>query len=154
MGSAAMMSELDDISERDHDARDAEYTFRLISRRLADIVNSSWRPNPVTTRRWPYNPTFMNPRDMTALGLRTGDEVEIVSRRAAIKGIVEPAPDVREGVISMPHCWGDNPGSDDEPGVLGANTGRLTPNDYDYDPHTGIPRMSGIPVNVRASAGS
>ena len=33
---------------------------------------------------------------------------------------------------------------------IGSNTGRLTSVDRDYDPYTGIPRMSCIPVEVTA----
>ena len=33
---------------------------------------------------------------------------------------------------------------------IGSNTGRLVDNEDVFDPHTGIPRMSGIPVGVRA----
>ena len=32
--------------------------------------------------------------------------------------------------------------------ALGANTGRLIANDADYDPYSGQPRMSNVPVNV------
>jgi hypothetical protein len=52
----------------------------------------------------------------------------------------------------MTHCFGTAP---DEPGdvhEIGSNTGRLSSNDRDYDPYTGIPRMSTIPVNVRPIA--
>jgi hypothetical protein len=34
---------------------------------------------------------------------------------------------------------------------MGSNTGRLSPNDRDHDPITGIPVMSAIPVNLRLS---
>jgi hypothetical protein len=50
----------------------------------------------------------------------------------------------------MTHAWGGAPGEDDDPTLGGSNTGRLTPVDRDFDPYTGIPRMSAIPVRVRA----
>ena len=42
------------------------------------------------------------------------------------------------------------PGSPDDKDVrkIGSNTGRLSPVDEDYDPYSGIPLMSAIPVNV------
>jgi hypothetical protein len=49
----------------------------------------------------------------------------------------------------MTHAWGRSPGEDDDPRVAGSNTGRLTAVDQDFDPYTGIPRMSAIPVRVR-----
>ena len=74
-----------------------------------------------------------------------------LSSTAAGFGVVEAAPDVRPGVISMAHAWGDVPKWDAEVRTIGANTGRLTANDRDFDPITGIPLMSAIPVNVRRS---
>jgi hypothetical protein len=55
----------------------------------------------------------------------------------------------------MPHGFGDLPGPDGDARVreIGSNTGRLSSVDRDYDPYTGIPRMSSIPVNIRRYAG-
>ncbi len=150
MGNPVMLEELVALQTVDPDAAHGDYAFRLVSRRLADVLNSAWHSNEKLMRRWKYNPAFMHPDDMAALGVRAGEVVEISSSRASIRGVVEPAEDVRQGVISMTHCFGDLP--EDEHDVLtqGSNTGRLTPVDRDYDPYTGIPRMSTIPVNVRA----
>jgi hypothetical protein len=49
----------------------------------------------------------------------------------------------------MTHAWGVNPDEAEDPDHAGGNTGRLTSVDALYDPYTGIPRMSAIPVNVR-----
>ena len=95
----------------------------------------------------------MHPDDLRELGLAPGDVVEIESDHAAILGIVEAAPDVRPGVVSMPHAFGDAPERDPELRAIGSNTGRLTPVDRAYDPYSGIPRMSAIPVHVRPFAG-
>jgi len=128
------------------------YAFRLISRRMRDVYNSKGFDLPRLMRKHSYNPAFMNPRDLTALGIVTGGIVEITSSRASITGIVEAAEDVPPGVISMAHCWGDVPERDDEFRSIGSCTGRLVDSDRDYDPFCGIPVMSAIPVNVRAAA--
>ncbi|TVQ49534.1 MAG: molybdopterin dinucleotide-binding protein [Gammaproteobacteria bacterium] len=150
VGNPVMLEELVALHSADPDAAHGDYRFRLVSRRLADVLNSAWHSNAKLMRRWRYNPAFMHPDDMAELGVGVGDVVEISSSHASIRGVVEPAEDVRRGVISMTHCFGDLP--EDEHDVLtqGSNTGRLTPVDRDYDPYTGIPRMSTIPVNVRA----
>ena len=57
------------------------------------------------------------------------------------------------GAISMPHAFGGLPEEAHEVARLGSNTGALTPVDRDYDPITGIPRMSAIPVNLRRVRG-
>jgi anaerobic selenocysteine-containing dehydrogenase len=93
----------------------------------------------------------MHPDDLEAEGFRPGDIIEIDSGHAQILGVVEPAPDVARGVISMAHAWGDAPKYDSEVRTIGSNTGRLTSVERDYDPVTGLPMMSAIPVNVRLS---
>ena len=67
--------------------------------------------------------------------------------------MAQPAPELRRGVVSMAHCYGDAPERDGDVRDIGSNTGRLVDNESHFDPHTGIPRMSAIPVAIgRASA--
>lgn len=127
----------------------SHFTHRLVSRRLNDVYNSSGRDIPRLMRNGGYNPAFMHPDDIAELGLHAGDVVEIASARARIFGVVEEAPDVRPGVISMAHAFGDAPTEDHRLFSIGSNTGRLTAVDADYDTRTGMPVMSAIPVNVR-----
>jgi anaerobic selenocysteine-containing dehydrogenase len=59
----------------------------------------------------------------------------------------------------LAHCYGEGPDGDDEQRgateraeqirALGSSTGRLVDNLRDFDPYTGIPRMSAIPVSLR-----
>ena len=55
-------------------------------------------------------------------------------------------------MISMAHCFGDAPRDEGDAAAaartIGANTSRLVDNEDVFDPHTGIPRMSAIPVAV------
>ena len=100
-----------------------------------------------------YNPAFLHPDDLAALGIAPGDVVEITSDHASIRGVAAAAPELRRGVVSMAHCFGDVPEHDERLLEIGSNTGRLVDNEAHFDPHTGIPRMSAIPVSVaRASA--
>lgn len=142
-----MMAELDEIAAEQPGL--GAFPFRLISRRMRDVLNSSWHEIDALKRRHATNPAFLNPSDMEALGVAAGDVVEIESAYAAIRGVAEPAPDVRPGCLAMTHAWGGAPGEDEDPRVAGANTGRLTPVDVDFDPYSGIPRMSAIPIRVR-----
>lgn len=131
---------------------DDAFPFRLISRRLPNVYNSSGRDIARLNGRRPYNPAFLHPDDLSMLGLEKGDLVEITSPHASIVGVAEPASEVRRGVISMAHCFGDVPSdetaSDERVREIGSNTSRLVDNARDFDPHTGIPRMSAIPVAV------
>ena len=159
VGRVEMMAELAEVRAEPHfeggGYREGEsFTHRLVSRRLLESYNSSGRDIPRLMRKYANkgNPAYMNPMDIAELGLAAGDVVEIESARAAIYGVVEPADDVRSGVISMAHAWGDAPTEDARVRELGANTGRLSDTQRDFDPITGIPVMSAIPVNVRKVA--
>lgn len=149
IGAPVMLAELDEIAAAPLPGEDAVFPFRVISRRLHDAHNSNWGEAPALKRRRPYNPAFMNPDDMAGLGLTGGEIVEVESARAIIRCVAEAAPDVRAGCISITHAWGGNPGEKEDPFSDGGNTGRLSYNDRDYDPYTGIPIMSAIPVRVR-----
>ncbi|MCP5180560.1 MAG: molybdopterin-dependent oxidoreductase [Pseudomonadales bacterium] len=154
LGNAIMLGELREVRQEPttgHAGYRGEQTFthRLVSRRLNDVYNSSGRDIPKLMKNGRYNPAYMHPDDLAAMGLHAGDVVEIASARAAILGVVEEADDVKPGVISMAHSFGDAPTEDHKLFSIGSNTGRLTSVDEDYDPRTGMPMMSAIPVNVR-----
>ena len=157
IGNDFMMGDLREILEEsvtDHAGYDTTMTFshRLVSRRLHEVYNSTGHDIPALVRNHSYNPAFMNPGDLQAMGLKPGDMVEISSDHASILGIVEEADDVRSGVISMAHAWGDAPEHDGQVRFIGSNTGRLTNVEKDYDERTGMPRMSAIPVNLKRIA--
>jgi anaerobic selenocysteine-containing dehydrogenase len=151
LGEGTMLSELGEVAEelRDRTLEDERYPFRLVSRRLPNVYNSSGHGLPAQRKRR-YNPAFLHPADLEALGVSPGDVVEITSDHASIRAIVDAAPELRRGVISMAHCFGDLPDRD-SPLETGTNTGILVSVDRDYDRYTGIPRMSAIPVSVERS---
>ncbi len=150
IGNPILLAELTSVlAERDVEL-DASYPFRLISRRLHDVVNSCWHDAPKIGARVAGNGAFLHPDDLAMLGLQDGAAIDIVSRVAHVAAIVRTDPSVRRGCVSMSHAWGGNPGEDDDPAVRGGNTGRLVPVDREYDAMTGIPRMSAIPVRLHA----
>ncbi|MBW2421107.1 MAG: molybdopterin-dependent oxidoreductase [Deltaproteobacteria bacterium] len=158
VGNADMLAELAAIRAESWAAlrsedEDAARVFQLVSRRMPNVYNSSGRDIDRLQRGRFYNPAFMHPEDLALLGLARGDLVEITSSHASILGIAESAPELRRGVVSMAHCFGDAPEHDAAVREIGSNTGRLVDNERDFDPHTGIPRMSAIPVAIsRAGA--
>ena len=152
VGDDYLLGELGEIA-REQPGKDARFAYRLISRRLPDIYNSSGRDIPRLTRKWTYNPAFMHPADLSREGLAAGDTVEIASSYDRILGIVEPDETLRSGVVSMPHAFGGLPEEAHRVRELGSNTGALTPVDRDFDPISGIPVMSALPVNVKKVVG-
>jgi anaerobic selenocysteine-containing dehydrogenase len=122
--------------------------FRLITRRMPHVFNSHGRPVERLMRARSYNPAYMNPEDLEKLGLASGDLVEIRSRHGKLVGVVERDPDVRSGVVSMAHGFGESPDVDADPREVGANTNRLASLD-EADRYSAIPRMSAIPIEIR-----
>jgi anaerobic selenocysteine-containing dehydrogenase len=152
LGAPTMMEELAEVfAEYTPDRQGEPFPFRLVSRRLIHVYNSAHREMPELARGRRYNPLFMHPDDMAALGLAENAQVRITSPHSAIDGIVAADDTLRPGVASMTHAFGVDPDKAADVREVGSNIGRLTPNDVDYDRITGIPRMSAIPVRIAAA---
>ena len=128
---------------------DQEFSHLLISRRLKHVFNSSGQQLTGLQKKGTTNPAYMHPDDLAALRINSGDLVEIEGAYGMLVGVAEAAKDVKPGVISMAHAWGDIPGNWGEVRQKGSSTNRLIDDHKTYDPITGQPRMTAIPVNVR-----
>ncbi|MWA04813.1 molybdopterin-dependent oxidoreductase [Actinomadura sp. LD22] len=127
---------------------DPALPFRLVCRRVVHAFNSSCR-HPATQRGGPGNPAYLHPSDLADLGLAEGAAVVVRSRQAEVRTIVAADPHLRRGVVSMAHGYGDLPGLDRPD--RGANTSRLLGFADDFDPLSGQPRMTAVPVAVEAA---
>lgn len=123
--------------------------FRLTSRRLKHVFNSVGFDLPTLKVKGTHNAAYMNPDDMAALGLATGDIVELQGEHATILGIAEAADDIRRGVVSMAHGHGPNAGDVRNLREIGSSTNLLVRPDVDYDPITGMAQQSAIPVAIK-----
>ena len=153
VGNAEMLADLE-AALAPGDAIDvsSDYPYRLLCRRMIHTFNSNGQDLDGLRTRWAYNPAFMHPEDLDREGLAKGDLVEIASKSGAILGIVEPDDTLRTGLVSMVHAFGGLPGDQDKQiRDRGTNTGRLLRVDEDMDRYTGQPRMSNVPVRVRAA---
>ena len=141
-----MMADLAEVALRiGTPERDEHYPFKLISRRMRHFFNSIGH---AATRGTLYNPAFMNPHDIEDLGLAEGDLVEIASPHGSIIGVVESDPGLREELVSMAHCFGSDPQSDEAVREIGSPTSRLIDVEDDFERYSGQPRMSSVPVKV------
>jgi anaerobic selenocysteine-containing dehydrogenase len=147
LGNAVMMTDLAAVASAP-DADESRWPFRLVSRRQMNVLNSVGCDEPGQHRGRSTNPAYLHPADLEALGLVPGDLVEIRSARASILGVVDVDRNLRRGLVSMTHSWGGAPDLDAKVREIGANTGRLSAVDADYERYTGLPRMSNIPVVV------
>jgi anaerobic selenocysteine-containing dehydrogenase len=131
---------------------DAAYPFRLICRRHNYTYNTSANIK-VTNRGIYYSPAFLHPDDRAELGIASGSVVRIRSSLAAIDAITEADPSLRCGVVSMAFGYGTHSPETDDVRRQGSSPNRLVPVDVVFDPYTGQPRMSSLPVAIEASAG-
>lgn len=126
----------------------AAYPFRLVSRRLKQVLNSLGPELPALAKKGTTNPAYFHPGDLSALGLNSGDLARISSPTGSITAVVEAADDLRPGVISMAHSWGNVDLTDERVREIGTPTSRLVSTDRGYDPVTGMVVQSAIPVTV------
>jgi anaerobic selenocysteine-containing dehydrogenase len=125
------------------------HRFRMTSRRLKSVFNSSGRELDALRRREGTSYAHLHPDDLAELEVASGDLVEVSSPRGSIRAVVRAAPDVRPGCVSMAHAWGGLPDVAIDPAVDGATTSVLVDVGSGYDPFTGMPVQSAIPVEVR-----
>jgi anaerobic selenocysteine-containing dehydrogenase len=154
LGNAEMMGELVELALATAAPEDADPAFplRFLPRRDKGMYNSSVNDG-ITRRGSTHNPAYMNPADMEGRRLTDGDLVEISSRYGTILAIVAAEADLREGVVSMVHAFGDLDPAHDRASYLarGSNTSLLLDGADRGDAFSGQPRMGNIPVEVRAA---
>lgn len=147
----AMLRQLAEIRGEDPVVRrktDVDFPYQLICRRM--IPTTCTGPRPAGILRTGYNPLWMHPDDLKALGLADGDPVELSSRHNTITVFVEEDVTMRPGAVGLAYGFGRKPGSDYDPRRDGANVNELLNWEDDADPYHGMPRMSALPVAIRA----
>ncbi|NQX87478.1 MAG: molybdopterin-dependent oxidoreductase [Halioglobus sp.] len=146
---AAAYSDLDD-------AGSTEFPHLLISRRMKNTYNSTGPELSLLKAKGTTNPAFIHSSDLAALGIADGEIIRIRSAHGEIPAVAARSDDVRPGVVSMAHCWGDSPdplvGADGKVREIGSNTNRLVNNRKDTEKYSGIPRQSCIPVAIAKPA--
>lgn len=125
-------------------------THRLIVRRNRDMYNSTGRFVPAIRERAPRNPAYLHPDDMAALGVAENTAIEIQSDYGGITAYAAADPTLRRGVISISHGFGGLPDRNAEKAGQGASTNLLTSTDRDVQSINAMPRMSALPVIIRA----
>jgi anaerobic selenocysteine-containing dehydrogenase len=152
VGNTEMLADLAVHARPDTNAgRGDPYPFRLLCRRMAHVVNSSYNARVAGGHPGP-NPAFMNSADLTALGLVKGAEIEIESAHGTIVALADVDDGLRVGSVSMSFAFG-GARDDDHRDIrsVGSSVARLlSTRDY-FDPYSGQPRMSSVPIRIRAA---
>jgi anaerobic selenocysteine-containing dehydrogenase len=126
----------------------ATFPFQLTTRRIREAMNSTYRDLPAIHDRVPYNPLWMHPDDMAALGIGPSGRVLVASAHDEIEAIARADGTLRRGVVSMTHGFGPDARAGGVYDREGASVNRLVGSD-DLEPLNAMPRFSGIRVDVR-----
>lgn len=127
--------------------------YRLVSRRTRHRFNSTGGHLPALKAKRTTNPAHIHPVDLAALGIADGAKVSIRSKVGEVFAVARASTEVRPGVVSMAHAWGDAGSGPDEVEAIGCSTNRLVSETIDYDPLTGQSLQSAIPVSIAALGG-
>ena len=151
LGNEDMLASLAAIDAQSVDAdAPGEPPLMLVSRREHAVYNSVGHNLDALQAKIPYNPVYMHPDDAAARNLHDGDAVAISTVNATVRGIVKLADDVRPGVVSVCHGFPNDSNAEENGERQGTSTTALIDDESDYDRYSGMPRMSAIPVRVRA----
>ena len=137
-----------ELAELGADVGPPGYSFLLVSRRLKDALNSVGPEFPALHARAATNHAHLHPDDLAAAGVADGDLVSISSAWGTVVAVAASAVDLRRGVVSMAHGWGDRSGDPPHVRDVGAPANRLVSASDGHDPLTGMPVQSAIPVSI------
>jgi anaerobic selenocysteine-containing dehydrogenase len=149
LADSTMLEELRSIARDEAIAtHDTELPFLLTSRRMSQYYNSWGQDVPAVRKRHGANPAFVNPDDLSDLGLIDGDVATIESSHGAIRVVVTAAHDVAPSTVSIAHCWGVEPEAGDVR-LVGSQVNALVSNEHPISDEVGMARQSAIPVRIR-----
>ena len=129
-------------------ARPDGFGYTLVSRRTRHRFNSTGGHLPALKAKRATNPAHIHPDDLDKIGASTGDIVRIDSEVGHVFAVVEASSDMRPGIVSMAHAWGDPAIGKEGVRDHGGGTNRLVSETVHYDPITGQSLQSAIPVRI------
>ena len=129
-----------------NEGRPQPFTHQMICSRLRNVANSVGQTQP--NLRQDANRARLHPADLSALGIEDGERIRIANEQGSIEAIASGSEDIRSGVVSIAHCWGQDDGDAGDVATRGVNTNRLLRCDLEFDAITGQPRMSAVPVTI------
>ncbi len=84
---------------------DAEHPFRLATSPARSFLNSSFTETPSSKAREIRPELLIHPDDALALGLATGDRVEVGNRRGEVVLHIKPFEGIKRGVVIAEGIW-------------------------------------------------
>ncbi|MDG2048317.1 MAG: molybdopterin-dependent oxidoreductase [Halioglobus sp.] len=136
------------LNESGSVAMDGSYSHLLISRRIKQFFNSTGHNLQQLKTKGTTNYAYMNSSDLHNMGIESGTLVEISSSTGTIIGVAKSSYDLKSGVVSMAHAFGDNNSDATNVRQQGSSTNRLVSDEAHFDSITGQARQSAIPVSI------
>ena len=130
------------------DEKAPPYPLSLISRRMREVMNTVGMNLPMIRKRHSYNPAYMHPDTIAAMGAQPGTLVRIESEHDFIFGRLAADAGLRRDVVSMVHCWGGLPEDEADYDQVGSCTAKLVSLDEHVEAINHMPRMTAIPIRV------
>ncbi len=87
-------------------ADDAAYPYHLVTHKLPFHTQSATAENPYLAAIQSFNPVVMNPQTAAAIGVATGDRVEIASARGSLVATVRISAGIRPDTLALAHHFG------------------------------------------------
>jgi len=143
---------LEQMSEDRRMLRDGHaFDFLLIPRRLRDVSNSNGPQIPSVRKRNPTNRAYLHSDELAKRGLERGDLVTIRSSHGEARFVIDSDNDLRHGVVSVAHGWGDLPEDGADPWKNGTCVNLLIDADRHYEAINAMPHFSAVPVDIQKS---
>jgi anaerobic selenocysteine-containing dehydrogenase len=121
--------------------------YRLVNRRIIELMNSEFRLAETVQRRFDgASPLYMHPEDMAVEGFAAGDRIIIEGRHGEISARARPDATLRRGVVAMTHCWS---GEAVDPAGHGHVSRLVSMRARDVQQIDGMPQQSSLPVTLR-----
>lgn len=90
----------------DPPARDDAFPYHLVTHKLPFHTQSATAENPYLAAIQSFNPVVMNPETAAAIGVVTGDRVEIESARGSLVARVRVSAGIRPDTLALSHHFG------------------------------------------------
>jgi len=155
LGAQRMLDELRALrTEAVPQATDTDYPLQLLCRRANNFMNSVGQTLPSLSGGKTLPPAALHPDDLRQLELAEGDLVRISSRVGHMRARVCADESLRCGTVSVVHGFGAPATLDGvDPASAEASVNRIVGLE-ERDPISGIPRMTGVPVQVSRLTGA
>ena len=131
-------------------AQDAEFPFVLSAGERRSFTANTILRNPEWRKKDALGALRLNPTDAKALGVASGDDVKLTTKRASVRVSVEVSEMMQPGHVSLPNGLGlgyPKPGGDSQ--STGVAPNELTAS-LDRDGLAGTPWHKHVPARIEA----